>query len=455
MKKLFLLLASGSIALSSVAQQRVMTFDQKDLKVRKYEKSSLLRDKTTASKTTASSRWYVYADYMDQMLTAELGQEVAWAAPFIWNDTASAQVNYTSGLAHINLPSVGMIFDPSANNSYNNPNYYLGEMMVSASDAYTVDSINISGIYTANSGHTTEVDTVRLAFVKGYGGASSSDDIFGGGLVGGGHYGAATFVSMRHDSTKNTAGSGGPGVYVQDILLDNSTYADTNTVGRWFRTVKLNTPISSAANGMVGVSISYINGQSPAVTAGATVYDAVTEVCNNNVFRPAINFASDGTNAQWFPYTAGPDPKADSNVGLFKRYPGTNGWANMFIPTWAWSTSTGASIFQFPDINFFVNCSTCGVVSAVGVKDINSSAVVNAYPNPAGNELNIPFTLNSASDVNITLSNMLGQVVATKNMSNITSGKAVFNTSSLPAGLYTYSVNANGQRTSGRVVVSH
>jgi len=469
MKKLFLLLASGSIALSGVAQMRTMTFDQPERsRVWTRDQMPAMHTPTTAAKSTAGGgRWYSYWDYMNQMLTATLSQQMNNTAFPIWSDTVH-KVNYSTGAQHITMMSIGTIFDPSSV-GFNDNAYYSGAMKVGPSDAYVVDSVTIFGTYTANTATTSIKDTIRLSFVKGFGGAASSDDIFGGGLAGGGHYGAATFVSMRHDSLRNAARSGTVAVgslstQVMDIILDNTTYADTNANGIWIKTVPTKigstvTPISVSANGMVGMSISYFSGEPLSSNPAETVvYDAVTQNATHNIFMPLIGYAADASdNVQWAPYFAAPDPKADSNVGLFKKLPGVNGWAGQYIPTWAWSTSTGASVLQFPNVNFHVTCTTCGVVGpiTIGVANVVKINSVNAYPNPADNELNIPFTLTNASDVTISLSNMLGQVVATKTMSNVASGTATFNTAALSSGLYTYSVNANGTRTSGRISITH
>ena len=87
----------------------------------------------------------------------------------------------------------------------------------------------------------------------------------------------------------------------------------------------------------------------------------------------------------------------------------------------------------------------------LGIKNINNSLDnIKAYPNPATNTLNITYT--SSTAVTVTLTNMVGQVVATQNATN---GKAVFNTTELPSGVYIYTLSANGEHTTGRVVIAH
>ncbi len=88
---------------------------------------------------------------------------------------------------------------------------------------------------------------------------------------------------------------------------------------------------------------------------------------------------------------------------------------------------------------------------SLGIKNINNSLDnIKAYPNPATNTLNITYT--SSTAVTVTLTNMVGQVVATQNATN---GKAVFNTTELPSGVYVYTLSANGEHTTGRVVIAH
>jgi hypothetical protein len=99
-----------------------------------------------------------------------------------------------------------------------------------------------------------------------------------------------------------------------------------------------------------------------------------------------------------------------------------------------------------------VVCSACWDMSVAGGNKNLLNA--KAYPNPANNELNIPVTLMNAADVHVSLTNAMGQVVASQTVKNITSGKAVFNTASLCSGIYFYTVEAGGERKTGRVTIA-
>jgi len=92
------------------------------------------------------------------------------------------------------------------------------------------------------------------------------------------------------------------------------------------------------------------------------------------------------------------------------------------------------------------------------VATINGVTIGDAFPNPANSSLSIPVSVTSGASINVSLSNMLGQMLQTQSLGNITAGQsktAVFNTSALANGIYLYTVEANGQRVTNRVVVAH
>jgi len=99
-----------------------------------------------------------------------------------------------------------------------------------------------------------------------------------------------------------------------------------------------------------------------------------------------------------------------------------------------------------------VVCTTCWELNAEHVSYFNS---VNVYPNPADGKVAVSFHLKNSAAVNVSLTNAMGQVVATEKVGAAFNGTAVFNTASLPSGVYFYTVEANGQRETGRVAVTH
>ena len=90
------------------------------------------------------------------------------------------------------------------------------------------------------------------------------------------------------------------------------------------------------------------------------------------------------------------------------------------------------------------------------VASINSNIQgVEAYPNPTTADITINFNLKEAANTTVSISNTVGQVIASQKMGKVAGGNAVFSTTSLANGVYFYTVEANGQRTTNRFVVAH
>lgn len=469
MRKSLLLLVAGSIALSAGAQEssRGMLFEKGVPLGTNIAKPILPKSNHAgASKTTgATDRWYGYYNYFESVMT-DAGSAVDVSAPYMWQDT-TALCAYSGGTyGYNNMVSEAIIFHPwffrsATDSGYNNHTIYPGEMRIGQGNAYTIDSFFVQGAYGTNLSKPTIVDTLRVAFVKGNGGPSSSDDVFSGMTIGGTatSYGIdpLPFHNIRYDSVNNRTTQRTGTTYVQDIYLtafDSGTFA---------RNIKLNTPLSCTAGQFVGVSVSFKSGD--VLTSSSIVGDTVVRASGStgvtydyNMFRPSVLFKGTSTAAEFPPYGAN-----DNNIGLFKVLPNyERGWGNAYIPMWAWSSGSGGSTLQFPVIALHAICPSCGVtnpyvppVDHTAVADVAAISNFGAYPNPAGDKLNVTFNLSNPSAATVTLTNVLGQVVAAQTIESTTTGKAVFNTAELANGVYVYTLTANGSRATGRVVVAH
>jgi hypothetical protein len=92
------------------------------------------------------------------------------------------------------------------------------------------------------------------------------------------------------------------------------------------------------------------------------------------------------------------------------------------------------------------------------VATIQGVTIGDAFPNPANNTVTVPVSVTTNADIKVSLSSVMGQVIATENLGRLSAGQkksAQFNTSGLAAGVYLYTVEANGSRVSNRVVVAH
>ena len=398
----------------------------------------------SGARTTSgtNSRWYNYAgDYLPNITS-----NIAYSAVYLWNDTTSLDA-YSGGEYLFNtIISAGMVCDPFIS-GWNDPITYHGYMQLTDTDAYTIDSVFISGIYYRNNSNTVPVDTLTVAVNYGDGTTPSDLHFVARDTVNGNEwiyteYGQDTLYYMRmpHDSVDNHVDTFQAGFtpVINKIYL---TSADTSANYQATIPVSINVP----AGNMPAISVSFKSGD-PAFTFGDTVFQSGTY--KYGMFRPLI--AYEGTTAAAvFPVNS----REDQNQGQY-RYGGYNEPHHLYTPQWFWTASGGgAATLQYPYFAFHITCATCTVLGTDNI--VNKATTVNAFPNPANGVVNISFNIASTTKATVSLTNVIGQEVAVQTIANAASGKVVFNTSVLPEGVYIYTFIADGQRTMGRIVVAH
>jgi hypothetical protein len=456
MKKLFLLLTAGSIGITLHAQEnRSVLFGT----TTRYDAKQVVNDRTAtpsfrnahrglsnANKTTTTmtSRWYNYGEALDTMLSYAGANVMGLAVNNIWGDTSGSLV-YTSGIAHNTMVSSGSVFMPQAMNSFNNANYYAGQMMLT-NEAYNIDSVVVYGDYIFNPAKTSVVDTLTVSFTQGTVSASGDDIFFGyfndaaslSAYNVPASVGRLGFAMETYDSVTNT--NSGTSVYTLKFPLTSANWGDTNSNGIWSKVIKLPVAYNVTSGNFVGIAISFKSGDASFIF-GDTLNSQYNRV------RPLLAYTDNGSGtAMYAPYDS-----TDFNSGQYKTLPNyENGWGDVYVPMYAWTSGGSASVLQHNYMDIHVNCTSCTKV--VGVTDVvKNVSNVGVYPNPAESQVNFSFNLKNTSSAVVTLSNTLGQVVA----SQTSNGKASFNVASLPAGVYVYSIVANGEQTTGRITVAH
>ncbi len=99
------------------------------------------------------------------------------------------------------------------------------------------------------------------------------------------------------------------------------------------------------------------------------------------------------------------------------------------------------------------------LAGVVGIKNLTSRnelfSVSQNYPNPSGKETTISISLNHASDLNISVSNLVGQQIMLVTSGNTTSGihNFVIDASKLSAGIYLYTVKAGNHSVTKKMVI--
>ena len=407
-------------------------------------KTSTAGDRTTV---VGGGRWYSYTNYLATTLGSTNVAAYIWS---LWNDT-TAIFGYSDGThAYNEWTSMGMSLDPFFS-GFNDATAYPGEIEVTSSDSYTIDSIAVAGVYSRNPTNMNN-DQLRLGLV--YGDGTSTSDLpayYFSGMTASYGIDTLTFIDMLHDSTNNQAGRNG--TTGAAVVSTNVSLGIADTSSNFLRAFAVGPmvvpPASTSGANFAAASVGFKNG-----TAGYPLNDTVQYVSgamNYNDFFLQVLFEGSTTTPAFPTYSI-----TDQNVGYFKRE-GANdaGWAGYYIPNWGWTSGGGASVLQYPTVDFHVTCSTC---NPLGLKDMNKAGLIaiKAYPNPATDVLNIAFHYSNTNNVTATLTDMLGNVVASQSFSNVAEGRASFNTQSIAAGVYLYTVQtANGNRNTGRVVVAH
>lgn len=92
----------------------------------------------------------------------------------------------------------------------------------------------------------------------------------------------------------------------------------------------------------------------------------------------------------------------------------------------------------------------------VGAKDVFVNDAINVYPNPMNDVANIEINAQNNENVNVSIINMMGQQVATKDYGKL-NGEFVLplNASNFPTGVYTIHVKIGDKLSSKQIVVQH
>ncbi len=107
--------------------------------------------------------------------------------------------------------------------------------------------------------------------------------------------------------------------------------------------------------------------------------------------------------------------------------------------TWYYTTSTPAVRMYFGPMN---------------VNEVENNIGMNVFPNPAVNNATVSFELNGEASVNVTVTDLAGQVVYTNNLGNVAGAQNVeINTTSMANGVYMVNVEANGAVSTQKLVV--
>lgn len=94
-------------------------------------------------------------------------------------------------------------------------------------------------------------------------------------------------------------------------------------------------------------------------------------------------------------------------------------------------------------------------VGFIGVEENNNAVSMNIYPNPSNDFSYIDLNLTSASKVNVTITNLVGQEVFNKAYGQLSSGnhKLTVNVNDLNSGIYFFTVQSGSERITKKMIV--
>ncbi|WP_165851379.1 M43 family zinc metalloprotease [Brumimicrobium aurantiacum] len=113
--------------------------------------------------------------------------------------------------------------------------------------------------------------------------------------------------------------------------------------------------------------------------------------------------------------------------------------------------SDGGNNLYLDDINIYEGSEEDEPLS---VEDEGLIKAFNVYPNPADEEANVTFSLENSQNVNVTLTNMMGQTIQSNTVhANTGKNLVMINTSNVEAGIYLVSVNIGGSKQVKRLII--
>ena len=479
MKKLLLLLATGFVVSSAVAQDNsnVQQFNPAvgalqskiaDIKNHPmiYNPSVVASHRNTDRTTSGTATSGAWFDYFDANFVNP-GYILYYFEVFPDSNLLDpANVSATSS-GYFFTHGMGMSFDPTDNGYYTPAGVTVAGAPITNADPFNIDSVQLLGRYFKNDASSNNDSLIVDLIVIDN---ASNDGTY---LLHNNPSPVGVYTFVATDDT--------PRVALANYMPSNFATAQYQNDCWDSITVMNSCPSPVYAKVRLGQKLALAD--TPTVNGFHTftffVKDSLYVPAGKKVmmwvhFKPTTNYALGTTvSAANYMYLFAGDPTGNFPIQSAGSYQtgimaqnqdayGYNVFAGHDLPFSPFdfinpaSPPAASSPFGFEAPLMFLHliwpgsCPTTAVNSAV-----ENIASVSAYPNPASDVVTVAFNLTAPAKVSVTLSNMMGQVVATQNVASTNNGKVEFNTVALPAGVYFYTFNANGERTTGRVVVAH
>ena len=414
-----------------------------------------VRSNSASNKTTdgATGEWFSYVDLMYGGSGVGTGYFWEMQADSTFKNPTTANPN-----ASQTLYGLGVSFDPTSG-AYSTDAFNAADVpdfVVEADDAYRIDSFYTFVKYMRQSYNgANTVDTLQIDLVKTTAGSVHARKLQFQPSAKGALFNQADsilrFADATYDRTRNQLSDSIPAAqrFRYKLPLTAAFFADSSG-GTHDVQFAIPGGMMVDSGQKVVAYFSYKNGRT---YPNRTLIDSTNHIryytyLDQGASSYVRQFGKDYTHLLW------------ANIqAKYTGYQPVTGGPNMLIPIGAYAATSTNLQTGLLYSQFYVTCTQCDTIAA-SVKNVaNTVKDVTVVPNPANEQVEVRFALGAAAQgVTVTLTNPMGQVVAAENLGAMASGArnaAKFNTSRLPAGVYFYSVEAAGTKSTGRVVVTH
>lgn len=346
---------------------------------------------------------------------------------------STVQAVYSNGTFNVTTQKAGGIFDPKST-------AHFGTNALTNFDPYTVDTVWIGGEYTMTSTPTTG-DTLCVEII--YGPPTAA---WWQGLVI-----TAQSESFRMPdnttslSSGNTSFSLAPGtnkVVVKRVLTALDTFTDPNVNPDYpYIAVVPTLPISIPAGNIIGIEYTFI--PSTPYAAG-DIYFSSTGTATMNSFLGLIYEDANAGNGDNFFYDA-------SSWGISGDLNNTSRYG-------LWPTAQNflnGSMLPYTEDGYLNDVSI--TATSVGIHEASATGVElgQNIPNPSNGTTVINYSLVDNATVTMNVYDVAGKLVMSVDKGQQSAGKyrIDLNTSNLDAGVYFYTLNADGKQATRKMIV--
>jgi len=130
-----------------------------------------------------------------------------------------------------------------------------------------------------------------------------------------------------------------------------------------------------------------------------------------------------------------------------------SGFGSVDIFGVGYASTGGAEITS----NFYIDDVEINDWTGVGLDELNNTSsftVFTVFPNPATTSASIEVSLDNESEVAVSVLDLLGKEVATKNYGILSTSSVInLNTTDYPSGIYLVEVSVNGQKATKRLII--